>query len=69
VAIPGILTEARALHERGVIQTGLLLLTATPVARVVCALGAFALQRNWLYVSVTTIVLGVLVYRMRRGHP
>jgi len=67
--IPGILTDAWALHGRGVIQMGLLLLIATPVARVVCAMGAFALQRDWLYVGVTAIVLGVLVYSLLGGHP
>ena len=67
--IPGILTTAWALHGRGVIQLGLLLLIATPVARVVCAMGAFALQRNWLYVSVTVIVIIVLIYSILYGHP
>src|ERR671930_2522890 len=67
--IPGILAAASALHGRGVIQLGLLLLIATPVARVVCAMGAFALQRDWLYVSVTVIVLSVLVYSLLGGHP
>jgi uncharacterized membrane protein len=67
--IPGILAAAWALHGRGIIQLGLLLLIATPVARVVCAMGAFALQRDWLYVSVTVIVLSVLVYSLLGGHP
>jgi uncharacterized membrane protein len=67
--IPGILADAWALHGRGIIQLGLLLLIATPVARVVCAMGAFVLQRDWLYVSVTVIVLSVLVYSLLGGHP
>jgi uncharacterized membrane protein len=67
--IPGILAEAWALHGRGVIQLGLLLLIATPVARVVCAMAAFALQRDWLYVRVTVIVLSVLIYSLLGGHP
>jgi uncharacterized membrane protein len=67
--ISGILASAGALHGRGVIQLGLLLLIATPVARVVCAMGAFALQRDWLYVGVTAIVLSVLVYSLLGGHP
>jgi uncharacterized membrane protein len=67
--ISGILANAWALHGRGVIQLGLLLLIATPVARVVCAMVAFALQRDWLYVGVTVIVLSVLVYSLLGGHP
>ena len=66
--IPGILADALALRGRGVIQLGLLLLIATPVARVVCAMVAFALRRDWLYVSVTVIVLSVLVYSLLGGH-
>jgi len=67
--IPGILADALALRGRGIIQLGLLLLIATPVTRVVCAMVAFALQRDWLYVSVTVIVLSVLVYSLLGGHP
>ena len=68
-SIPGILADAWALRGRGIIQLGLLLLIATPVARVVCAMVAFALQRDWLYVSVTVIVLSVLVFSLLGGHP
>ena len=45
------------------------LLIATPMARVVCAMGAFALQRDWFYVRATVIVLSVLVYSLLGGHP
>ena len=68
-SIPGILVDVWGLHDQGIIQLGLLLLIATPVARVVCAMVAFAFQRDWLYVSVTAIVLSVLVYSLLGGHP
>jgi uncharacterized membrane protein len=42
------------------VQTGLLLLIATPVLRVVFSLFGFASQRDWLYVALTLIVLSVL---------
>jgi uncharacterized membrane protein len=51
-----------------VIQFGLLLLTATPVARVVFAMVAFAQQRDRTYVLVTLIVLTVLIYSLTGGH-
>jgi uncharacterized membrane protein len=53
-----------ALHgdPAGWIQLGLLILIATPVARVAYSVFAFALQRDWTYVAVTLIVLAVLVY-------
>jgi uncharacterized membrane protein len=60
--IAGILTMARELSGRGVIQLGLLLLLATPVARVAFSIVAFALQRDRLYICVTVVVLAVLLY-------
>jgi uncharacterized membrane protein len=44
------------------IQVGLLILIATPVARVAYSIAAFALQRDWTYVAVTCVVLAVLMY-------
>jgi len=50
-----------------VIVAGLLLLAATPVARVAFSLYAFALEKDWTYVGVTAVVLGVLLYSMLTG--
>jgi uncharacterized membrane protein len=58
--VPGILTAALDLRGRGIIQLGLLMLVATPVARVIFSVAAFALQRDYLYVSVTLVVLSLL---------
>ena len=44
-----------------VIQLGVLILIATPVARVVLSLLAFARERDATYVAVTAIVLVVLL--------
>lgn len=60
----GILGEAWSWHGVGVIQLGLLLLIATPVARVVFSVIAFALQRDLTYVAITLIVLAVLTYSL-----
>jgi uncharacterized membrane protein len=46
------------------IQFGLLILIATPVARVVFSAAAFALERDWTYVVITLIVLIVLSYSL-----
>jgi len=59
-----IFKQAAALNSRGLIQLGLLILIATPVARVALSVVAFADQRDWLYVSITLIVLAVLVYSL-----
>jgi uncharacterized membrane protein len=65
--VPGIVKEVLDFRGRGLIQLGLLLLIATPVARVAFSLAAFALQRDRLYVLVTLIVLVVLVYSLAAG--
>lgn len=49
------------------IQFGLLLLIATPVARVVFSVYAFARMRDRLYVVVTLIVLSILAYSLVFG--
>ena len=46
------------------IWAGLLILVATPVARVIFSLTAFAMQRDWSYVVITSIVLAVLAYSL-----
>jgi uncharacterized membrane protein len=60
--VSGILKASVALDWAGIIQLGLLLLIATPVARVAFSVFAFAEERDWMYVVVTLIVLGLLVY-------
>jgi uncharacterized membrane protein len=62
--VMGILRYALALHARGIIQLGILLLIATPVARVAFTVFAFAYERDWTYVVVTLIVLGLLLYSL-----
>jgi uncharacterized membrane protein len=47
---------------RAIIQFGLLLLIATPIARVAFSLMGFALERDHTYVVITSIVLAVLIY-------
>ena len=66
--VSGILREAAALRGRGLIQLGLLVLIATPIARVAFSLLAFLWQRDRTYVVVTAIVLGLLIYSLLGGH-
>jgi uncharacterized membrane protein len=60
----GIASEARAFSGRGLIQFGLLLLIATPVARVIFSVFAFLYERDWKYVGFTLIVLALLLYSL-----
>ena len=65
--LSGIVREVAAFKGRGLIQLGLILLIATPVARVAFSVVAFAIQRDRLYVVVTLIVLAVLSYSLAGG--
>lgn len=58
------------LHMRGsaIIQLGLLILIATPVARVAFSAVAFALEHDYLYVWITLFVLAVLLYSLLGSH-
>ena len=64
---PGIVLSAAHLDSAGLIQFGLLLLIATPVARVAMALVGFALERDRLYTVVSLIVLLILALSLIRA--
>ena len=51
-----------------IIMLGLFLLILTPVLRVVVSIYAFAVERDTLYVAITTIVLIILVIAMVIGY-
>ncbi len=52
------------MSARAIIQLGLLLLIATPVARVLFSAIAFALERDAMYVGITLMVLGILLFSL-----
>jgi uncharacterized membrane protein len=66
-SVSGILADARAWSGRGLIQLGLLVLIATPIARVVFSVIGFTRQRDWLYVAITAIVLALLTFSVTGG--
>jgi uncharacterized membrane protein len=63
-SVSGILKASLALDPAGIIQLGILLLIATPVVRVAFSVFAFAEERDWMYVAVTLVVLGLLLYSL-----
>ena len=63
----GIFRGAAAGDAGAIVQLGLVLLIATPVARVALTLVAFVKQRDRLYVGVTAIVLALLLYGLLFG--
>jgi uncharacterized membrane protein len=65
--LSGIVHAAARGHSRGLIQLGIVLLIATPIARVIFSVFAFAVERDYTYVVVTLIVLIVLLYSLLTG--
>jgi uncharacterized membrane protein len=59
-----VVADAAARHARGLIQLGLLILIATPIARVAFSVIAYISERDWLYTAITLIVLGILIYSL-----
>jgi uncharacterized membrane protein len=49
-----------------VLHAGLWLLIATPIARVIMAIGSYAAERDWTFVLLTAVVLACLVFPIVR---
>lgn len=58
----GVVTAVLSGSSSGIIQLGLLILVATPIARVAISFLAFLRQRDMVYVLVTLCVLAALIY-------
>lgn len=65
--VSGIVHAACEGRGRGLIQLGLVLLIATPIARVAFAAVAFALERDRLYTAIALVVLAILVVSLGTG--
>ena len=65
--LAGVAHAASQMKPQGLIQFGLLLLIATPIARVVLAVIGFALERDRLYTVISAIVLAILIFSLLRA--
>lgn len=63
-SVDGTVAETLKLHSDGIMQLGLLLLILTPVARVLFSALGFAMEGDRMYVGITLLVLGVLVFSL-----
>lgn len=68
---PKRLTDVKAVWQtaiqgrgRSIIQLGLFILIATPIARIVFSVIGYVLERDYLYVIITLIVLSVIIYSL-----
>ena len=59
--IRDVATQVRDGRGQAIVMLGLLLLVATPLARVALSIVAFALERDRLYVTITAVVFVMLI--------
>ncbi|MCW3463130.1 DUF1634 domain-containing protein [Chitinophaga nivalis] len=65
--LPGIWRGVLANQGRDIIQLGIVLLVATPILRIVFSVISFLLEKDYLYVVITLIVLSVMLFSMLGG--
>lgn len=63
-SVAGVWKGVLRMQPRSLIQFGLLLLIATPIARVAFSVVAFAVERDRLYLALTLVVLTVLIWSL-----
>jgi uncharacterized membrane protein len=66
--VSGVLRELISLHPLAIIQFGILILIATPVARVAFSVCVFIRQRDRIYIVITLVVLCTLLFSLAGGH-
>lgn len=64
VAVPGLLAD---LEPAGFFDLGLLVLLATPAARVLALFVAFARRREWVFAALSAAVLAILAAGVALG--
>src|ERR1700744_3454839 len=62
-----LLHAAAGLKGQAMIQLGIILLVATPILRVVFSAIGFALERDYLYVGISLLVLLIIFASMMSG--
>jgi uncharacterized membrane protein len=66
-SVQGIIRSALSLNSAAIMQLGILVLISIPVIRVAVFLFSFLRERDWTYVIISTIVMGILLYSLLGG--
>lgn len=61
-----LLAGACGFHGRDIIQLGLIVLIATPIARILFSALGFLLEKDYLYILICFLVLGIIAFSMLR---
>jgi uncharacterized membrane protein len=68
VQLGGIINGVLTFRGQAIIQGGIILLIATPIIRVVFSAIGFMLEKDYLYVGITLLVLLIIFISMFSGH-
>jgi len=64
----GVVNGVLTFRGRAIIQAGIILLIATPIIRVLCSAVGFVLEKDYMYVGITLLVLAIIFISMLSGH-
>lgn len=68
VQLHGLINGIISLKGRSIIQTGIILLIATPILRIVFSTVSFVLERDYLYIVISLLVLLIIIISSISGH-
>ncbi len=64
----GIVNGIITLRGQAIIQAGIILLIATPIVRVIFSAIGFVVEKDYLYIGITLLVLLIIFISMLSGH-
>jgi uncharacterized membrane protein len=65
--VGGVIADVARGDSVSIIQLGVLLLIATPIARVLISVIGFARERDWMYVACSLLVFALLTFSLVHG--
>ena len=66
-SIAQIFSGLKTLHGDAIVQFGILMLIFTPIARIIFAICSFFIERDYLYVLIGLIILGIIAISLSGG--
>lgn len=64
INVKEIFTDAFNLNSMAILQVGVLVLLATPIARVIFSVIGFIEEKDKMYIIITLIVLGIIAFSL-----
>jgi uncharacterized membrane protein len=68
VQLHGLINGIISLKGRSIIQAGIILLIATPILRIVFSTIGFVLEKDYLYIGISLLVLLIILISSISGH-